>query len=272
MLATLIVVFREVLEASLIVGIVLAATRGLPGRGRWVGAGMAAGALGAGLVAMGADQIAAWVHGYGQELFNATILFAAVFMLGWHNIWMSRHGRQMAREIQDVGAQIREGRRTMAAMAMVCAMAILREGSEVVLFLYSIAVAGGSSTAGMVLGGILGLALGAAFGSALYLGLSRIPARHLFGATSALVVLLAAGLASQGAADLAAADVLPTLGNGLWDSSSLLTERSMIGQVLHVLAGYTARPLGIQVVFYLGTLVVIVALMRWMRTRPIVRA
>lgn len=272
MLATLIVVFREVLEAALIVGIVLAATRGVPGRGRWVALGVVGGALGASLVALGADRIAAWVHGYGQELFNATILFAAVFMLGWHNIWMSQHGREMAREIQDVGAQIRAGRRTLTAMALVCAVAILREGSEVVLFLYGIALAGDSTAVGMLLGGCIGLVAGAAVGAALYLGLMRIPTRHLFGATSALIVLLAAGLASQGAADLAAADVLPTLGNGLWDTSSLLTERSLLGQVLHVMAGYTARPQGIQVVFYLGTLVIILSLMRWMKARPSLRA
>ncbi len=96
MLATAIIVFREVLEASLVVGIVLAASRGMPRRGAWVTGGVAAGILGAAIVAACAGAIAAAVNGIGQELFNAAILFTAVMMLGWHNIWMNRHGRELA--------------------------------------------------------------------------------------------------------------------------------------------------------------------------------
>ncbi|HKI82084.1 MAG TPA: FTR1 family protein, partial [Pseudodesulfovibrio sp.] len=94
MLPTAIIVFREVLEASLIISIVLAATKGVDKRGLWVGIGVALGILGAGVTAAFADTIANAVAGVGQELFNAAILFAAVFMLGWHNIWMQRHGRE----------------------------------------------------------------------------------------------------------------------------------------------------------------------------------
>jgi len=86
MLATAIIVFREVLEASLVVGIVLAASRGVPKRAAWVAGGVATGVLGAAIVAACADLIAAAVNGIGQELFNAAILFTAVAMLGWHNI------------------------------------------------------------------------------------------------------------------------------------------------------------------------------------------
>lgn len=267
MLATLIVVFREVLEAALVVGIVTAATRGVPGRGRWIITGSSAGILGAVAVALFASEIASLVHGYGEELFNATVLFAAVAMLAWHNIWMSRHGRAMARELGQVGAQVKGGGRPMQALALVCAIALLREGSELVLFLYGIVLAGDVTFAQMALGGALGLAAGAGVGAGLYLGLLTIPTRHLFGATSMLLLLLAAGLASQGAAYLVAANVLPSLGNSLWDSSSLLAEHSVAGQVLHVLAGYTARPEGIQLVFYLGTLAVVAALMRVVSAR-----
>src|SRR5471030_2990445 len=86
-LATAIIVFREVLEAALIVGIVMAASRGALRRGIWVGGGIAAGVLGAVGVAAGAGTIAAMAQGMGQELFDAAILFAAVLMLGWHNVW-----------------------------------------------------------------------------------------------------------------------------------------------------------------------------------------
>jgi high-affinity iron transporter len=268
MLATLIIVFREVLEAGLVVGIVLAASRGVPLRGLWVAGGCGAGVLGAVIVAGFASEIADAVQGVGQELFNATILFAAVCMLGWHNIWMSRHGRELAAESTRIGNEVRAGSRPLYALALVCGIAVLREGSEIVLFLYGIAAAGGSSGVGMIIGGALGVIAGAAAGAAMYFGLLRIPLRYLFSTTSWLILLLAAGMASQGAAFLAAADVLPSLGNDRWDTSVILTENSLVGQLAHILIGYTARPAGIQIVFYVATLVVIGLLMRLFRTEP----
>src|SRR4051812_50038275 len=104
MLATAIIVFREVLEAALIVGIVLAASRGIAYRGAWIAGGIAAGMIGATLVAAGAETIASAAAGMGQELFNAAILLAAVVMLGWHNIWMTTHGRGMAGAAHRLGA------------------------------------------------------------------------------------------------------------------------------------------------------------------------
>lgn len=272
MLATLIIVFREVLEASLVVGIVMAASRGVPRRGWWISGGCAAGTLGALVVAAFASEISSLVQGSGQDLFNAGILFAAVAMLGWHNIWMSRHGREMAAEASKLGSEVRAGARPLNALALVCAIALLREGSEVVLFLYGIAVGGGSTASGMVLGGVLGLVAGAGMGAAIYYGLMAVPLRHLFSVTSWLILLLAAGMASQGAAFLASADLLPTLGDRLWDTSFLLTERSLGGQVLHVLTGYTAKPEGIQIVFFVGTIVVLGTLMRLMRVAPALQA
>ena len=271
MLATLIIVFREVLEAALVVGIVLAASRGVPGRGLWVTAGCGAGVLGAIIVASFASEIANAVQGVGQELFNATILIAAVCMLGWHNIWMSRHGRELATEATRIGREVRAGSRPLYALASVCGIAVLREGSEIVLFLYGIAVGGGSSRLGMVIGGVLGVIAGAIAGAAIYFGLLRIPLRYLFNATSWLILLLAAGMASQAAAFLAAANVVPTLGNDRWNTSAILNESSLVGQLAHVLIGYTAQPAGIQIVFYVATLVLIGSLMRLLRARPAAR-
>ena len=268
MLPTAIIVFREVLEAALIVGIVLAATRGIGGRGAWVCGGIGAGVLGAMLVAAGAGTIAAAVDGIGQELFDAAVLFAAVAMLGWHNIWMTRHGREMAGAAARLGADVRAGARSLWALAIVVGLAVLREGSEIVLFLYGIALAGAGGVAAMAVGGAIGLLAGAAAGGAIYLGLVSIPLRHLFKVTSWLVLLLAAGMASQGAAFLLQADLLPPLGSNLWDTSFLLSEQSLAGRVLHTLIGYTAQPAGIQLVFYLATLLVIGSLMRLVGGAP----
>ena len=258
MLGIAILVFREVLEAALVVSVVFAATRGVPGRVRWIGAGIAAGVLGAIAVAMSAGVIADAVAGMGQDLFNATVLFAAVVMIAWHAIWMATHGRQLALQLQALGSEVSVGHRPLAALLLVVALAVLREGSEVVLFLFA-QVAGGSGWADIAGGIALGVAGGFATGVALYLGLLRIPVRHFFTATNWLLLLLAAGMASQGARFLVQADLLPSLGPRLWDTSALLSDRSLLGQTLHALIGYDARPAGVEVLFYVvtGTLIVI---------------
>jgi high-affinity iron transporter len=262
MLGTAIIVFREVLEAALIIGIVLAASRGVAGRGLWVSVGVGVGLLGAGLIAGFAGSIAAAAEGYGQELFGATILLVAVVMLGWHNVWMGSHGRDLAREMGEVGTSVRAGDRPLYALAVVVCVAVLREGAEVVLFLYGIAAGADGGRAAMLAGGALGLGAGVGAGLALYLGLLNIPTRHLFTVTSWLVLLLAAGMASQAASFLVQAGLLPALGDQLWDSSAVLSQGSIAGRVLHTLIGYDDRPAGIQLLFYLATLAIIGGLMR----------
>ena len=247
-----VLVFREVLEAALIVSVVFAATRGVPGRGRWIGAGILAGVLGAIGVALSAGLIADAAAGMGQELFNASVLFAAVVMIAWHAIWMATHGRELAMQMQTIGSEVSVGQRPLAALLVVVALAVLREGSEIVLFLFAQA-AGGSGVIDVAGGLALGIAGGAATGLALYLGLLRIPIRHFFTATNWLLLLLAAGMASQAARFLVQADLLPSLGPRLWDTSTVLSDHSVLGQTLHALIGYDARPAGVQVLFYIVT-------------------
>lgn len=262
MLSTALIVFREILEAALVVSIVLAATKGVPRRGYWVSWGLATGIGGAGLVAAFADVISDLAAGMGQELFNAAVMLIAVLMLAWHSIWMGRQGREMSAQLNVLGQAVVSGQQSLAGMAVVIAVAILREGSEAVLFLYGIAASDPGQAPQMLAGGALGIAAGVATGVAIYFGLLRVAMRHLFRVTNAMIIALAAGMASQCVGFLVAADWLPALGDTLWDSSRLLNENSIVGKMLHTLIGYTAQPSGIQVIAYLGTLLGIVALVR----------
>ena len=272
MAAALIVVFREVIEAGLIVGIVLAATRGVPGRGFWIGIGVLTGVAGAGLVAGFAGELASLFQGSGQELFDATILLIAVLMLTWHVVWMSGHGRAMAREMKQVGAAVSAGDRPMAALAIVVGVAVLREGSEVVLFLYGIASQGGTSAWSMLAGGGLGLAAGVATSALMYFGLLAIPARRIFGVTSGLITLLAAGMAAQAILFLQQGGYLEFLTRTVWDTSGILPQDTIVGRLLHTLVGYSDAPDGAQLVAYLVTVLAIVGLTRLERARQGARA
>jgi high-affinity iron transporter len=254
MLASLIVVFREVLEAGLIIGIVLAATQGVPQRGRWIAGGIAAGVLGAVLLASCAGALSDTLEGNGQEVFNACVLMVAVVMLAWHVLWMARHGREMALQMRAVGEAVAVGQKSLLALAIVVALAVLREGAEVVLFLYGIAASTSVGPAGLATGAALGIAAGAMVSWLLYRGLLTIPVRHLFSVTGVLITLLAAGMAGQAAAILAGADLIPTWGMDIWNSSALLPENSLAGRTLHVLIGYSERPMGVQVAAYVTVL------------------
>jgi high-affinity iron transporter len=261
------IVLREVVEAALVIGIVLAATRGVAGRGRHVAGGVALGVAGAVIVAAFADAIAGALEGVGQEVFNATVLLSATALLGWHNVWMKRHGAELAREMRTVGDDVANGRRSLAVLLLVVGLAVLREGAEVVLFLNGIA-AGGAGAGSMLAGGLIGLAGGAAVGALLYFGLLSIPTRRLFGVTGALLLLLAAGMAAQAAGYLVQAGKLPALADPLWDSSAWLPQQSVVGQALHALAGYVDRPSGMQVLFFVVVAVGIGTLMRRVDRRP----
>jgi high-affinity iron transporter len=270
-LVSLIIVFREAMEAGLIVGIILAATKGVATRGRWIAGGIAAGVAGASIVAAFAAALSDALEGAGQEVFTACILLFAVVMLAWHITWMSHHARSMAAELRQVGNAVRLGQKSLAALAAVVAIAVMREGSEVVLFLFGIAAGSQTSQLSMLAGGVAGLALAALMSWLLYRGLVAVPLKWMFAVTNVLIAFLAAGMAGQAAAVLHGADMLPGWGEQLWNTSWLLDDNSLAGRTLHALIGYSARPSGIQVAAWVGTLVMLFVLTRAVG-RPAARA
>jgi high-affinity iron transporter len=267
MFAAAIIVFRESLEAALIISVMIAATRGLAMRGRWVLGGILAGVGGACFVASFMQMIANMVDGMGQELFNVGILLTAVAMLAWHNIWMASHSRELVQQMKNTARAVTDGRSERSVIFLVIALAVMREGSETALFLYGVATDSANGIRNTLAGGTMGLAAGALVATSLYAGLLRIPVRWFFAATSALVLLMAASMASQAARMLIQADLLPSLATPIWDTSNILSQNTVAGTILHGLIGYDAQPAGMQLVVYLGVLLVIVVGMMWVSRR-----
>jgi high-affinity iron transporter len=267
MLAIAIIVFRETLEAALIVSIVLAASLGIVGRGRWVAAGVAGGAAGAGLVALFAAGISGMFSGNGQELLNASVLLLAACMLAWHNIWIAHHcqgghgggarpgqgGRDRRAPARRIGTD--HGRRSAARKIRNGAVRLWRRGRVAREFL------GDAGWRSFEAGRWRRIGCGS---------LRRpvaIPVRRLFAVTSWMVLLLAAGLASQAVSFLVQADMLPSLGNDVWDTSFLLSDGSIPGRVLHTLIGYVARPQGIQLLVF-GLTILVIGIPMWLISHP----
>ena len=267
MLAAALIVFREVFEAGLILGIVLGATRDVPGRGRWIAGGVGAGIAGACLVAAFAGALSDAMQGAGQEVFNAGIMGAAAIMLGWHTIWMARHGREIAGEMKALGRDVAAGGQTLLAMAVVIAVAVLREGAEVVLFLYGLTVQG-DGLAALAGGFALGIGGGIAVSCLLYRGLVSIPTRHVFQVTNVMLSVLAAGMAAQAARFLIQADLVPALGRQVWDTSALLDQKGIVGRALHTVVGYTDRPAGLELLVYGLVLATLLLAGRLLRPAP----
>lgn len=273
MLSSAIVVFREVFEIVLIVGIVLAATRGMVHRRLAIALGFGGGLAGAGLVALFTDKISVFAEGMGQEYFNALILFTAAIFIGWTVLWMKRHAREMKKHFSDIGQAVASGKLSYLSLSLVIALAILREGSEIVLFTYGM-LAAGNSAPSLLAGALFGLIGGGALGVLLYMGLIKLSIRYFFAVTSWLLIFLVAGLMLQGTGFLVAAGAFENLSQTVWDTSWLLDDRGIIGQSLSTLIGYTARPTAIQLIVYLLTLGTLIMLMKFseFKRKPIAAA
>ena len=255
MLQIAIVVFREILEISLILGILTAATKEIPGRTKWIASGLTLGIAASLLLAFFTDKISESLDGMGQEFFNGLILISASVMIGWTVLWMQKHAKSISGELKRLSNSVREGKKPLYILLVVVFLSVLRESAEVVLFTYSYYVSG-TEISGIIYGLIAGLILGSAVGFALYLGILKAFGKYFFIVTTWLLIFLSAGIASQGIGFWINAQITPTLGE--FDFSMILSQQSFIGKFLHIFFGYIDQPAGAQLLTYFVTLAALI--------------
>lgn len=272
MISSLVIVFREMLEMVLVVGVLLAATRSLSGSRYWIGMGVSGGLLGAIFFGLFMEQMEASFEGDGEFIFNASILFVASILIAWTVFWMNKHGREMSQRMKEVGGSVQAGDLPYTALAVVALSAVMREGSEAVFFLFGAAQSVPADGWSMLTGGLLGAGAALVIGALLYFGLARIPVKQLFNVAGWMLMLLAAGMASQATWNLVVIDMLPPLIDPLWNSSTVLSSESLLGEMLHVLIGYDDQPSGLQVIVFAVSLIVMVTIHYRTQTKnPLVR-
>ncbi|MFO0995380.1 MAG: FTR1 family protein [Alphaproteobacteria bacterium] len=257
MIETAIIVFREALEIAIVVALLLAATKGVRGRWMWLGVGLAAGVAGSCVVAYFADVIAGSFAGSGEDVFNAVVLLLTAIMVAWTIAWMRRHSAEIAMTARETGARIRSGDAPLYIFATTVAITVLRDGSELVVFLAALRLAGEVSSGNIAGGFVLGIAGGIVTGTLLYGGVMWTRLRSVFTMITVLLAFLAAGLAAQAAAFFVSSGWLPPLLDPLWDMSSILDNDSVGGRFAHSIFGYVAQPSGMQVLAYLVMLSVV---------------
>jgi high-affinity iron transporter len=252
-LAALIISFREAFEVGLIVGIVLVATRGVVDRNTWLTAAIVVGLAITALFALMTSALKD-VFAAQQDLFNAIMLLLAVMMLTWHIMVIQRHSDQSQPMVRSAAAAVAAGHRTMISLAVVVATAVVREGFELVLLLYGVRVV--ASGGEVLAGGTLGVLTASIITAAMYRGLMQFPTRALFLWSSRILIFFTAGLASQATLLLQHADAIKLGQSIVWNSEWILPANSLVGQVMHVLFGYSDAPTVLQ----LATYVVVIAL------------
>lgn len=254
-----IIVFREVFEIAIIVCVVLAATKDMSKeRGKWIIFGMLGGMAGATLFALITQGLAVLSDGAGKLYFNAGVLLTAAAMIGWTVVWMKQHARTITQDLKQVGQAVTAGTTPIYMLAIVVGLAVLREGSEIVLFLYGLIAAGQTTWFSALAGSLVGLGLGSFFGLLMYYGLLRVSIKYLFSVTSILLTLIASGMAANAAGKLVHAGLLPALVDSLWNTAFILPQHSLLGRFLFILIGYQENPNGMQILFYLLTLTMVV--------------
>ena len=260
MISAVLIVFREMLEMALVVGILLAATEQLPAARRWIGIGGIVGALGAAVVAWFMETMEASFDGEGEFLFNAVVLTLAAILIGWTTIWMQRHGREIGTRMKPVGNDIIAGDTPVTALAIITMAAVMREGSEAVFFLLGAVQATAEDGWSIAIGALIGILLGAIIAWGIYKGLRQVPLKQTFSVINGLLILLAAGMASQAVWNLVAIEKLPPLIEPLWDTSRGLSQDSAIGEVLHALVGYDPQPSAMQITVFAAVLITLTLL------------
>jgi high-affinity iron transporter len=252
-----IVVFREVLEISLIIGILTAATKEILGRGKWILSGLFLGILASLILAFSTDKISESLDGMGQEFFNGLILISAALMIGWTVLWMQKHAKSISGELKRLSNSVREGKKPLYALLIVVFLSVLRESAEIVLFSYSYFVSG-TSIADIIFGLVAGIAFGAAAGLALYSGILKAFGKYFFIVTTWLLIFLAAAIAAQGIGFWINAQIVTAFVNPAFDASQILSDQSFVGKILHIFFGYIDKPAGAQLIAYFSTLGVLI--------------
>lgn len=245
------VIFREILEISLILGILTAATKDVKGTKKYILLGLISGISGALILAFFTDKISQSLDGMGQEIFNAIILALAATMISATIIWMNKHAKSISSNLKNISNEVKEGNKPLYIILIVVALSVLREGAEIVLFTYSYFISG-TSLLEIIIGLFLGLICGIITGFALYLGLLKISGKYFFKITTYLLIFVAGGIAMQSIGFFINAEILPALIDPIFDLSNILPQKSYVGQFLNIFLGYIESPTLMQLLTYIA--------------------
>ncbi len=248
------IIFRESLEISLLLGIIFATTRNIINSRIYILYGVIGGFVGASIFAFFTQTLSSSFFGLGDEIFDASIILLTAAIISWTIIWMKGYSGRIYRNMDELSSRINNKSASPIMLVLVVGTIILREGAEIILLIYSISTTQKLAPQNYLLGFGLGSLLGVVTGTGIYLGLIKFAGKYIFKISSTLLLFIAAGLAAQGAGILTSVGAITMYTDQIWDSSWLVTDYSLVGKMLNNIIGYTAKPNGMQLIFYVSTI------------------
>ncbi len=268
MLATLVIFLREGVEASMIVAILLAYLNRIGRRDHFrdVFAGVGAALLlatGGGVAAY--ETIRSYDGSRVQTIFETVTFIVAAVVLTYMTFWMRSHARSLSKELRARTDAALDGRARWG-LGLLAFQAVGREGLETVVF--TLAIIFSTTAAAALSGAVIGLAgaLGIAF--AIYRLGHKLNLGRFFTVIGVLLMVFAAGLVADAVQNMQQLGWLPVLTTPMWHTTSLLSQDSAFGDVLHSFFGYSDSPTPLQLLLYVAYLAIVIAAFLGLRPRP----
>jgi len=256
-LSSFLITLREGLEAALIIGIILAYLARTGNRQGfkpvWLGVSLAV--VGSLIAGASIYLLAGEFSGRAEEVFEGLAMFLAVGVLTWMIFWMRKQAVNIKVHLH---AQIQSVLTSGSSLGLVAIafVVVVREGIETVLFLFA-ATRVAESPVLFTAGGFLGLTIAIGIGYSIYKGTSRLNLRAFFNVTSLVLIIFAAGLLAHGIHEFHEVGIIPPVVEHVWDINHVLPEKSTLGRFLTAITGYNANPSLVEVVAYLGYLILV---------------
>lgn len=257
-----IVVFRECLEIAFLLGVIMAVTKPIQNSKIYIISGSLLGVVCAATFALFASSIANSFGGLGDELFDASIILITAIIISWTVVWMQGYTKKIRKNLSKLSDNINAGAASKFMLVLVVAMTILREGAEIILFVYSISSTENIESSSYIIGLGLGGFAGFTVGTIIYLGLIKYASKYVFTISTILLTLIAAGLAAEAAGILTSSGIIEIYNDQLWNTSWFVSDDSITGKILNITIGYDSRPNGMQIVFYLATIILTAGMMQ----------
>ncbi len=259
MISAVIIVLREVLEGVLLICMLMASAAAMGHRLRWLTAGLLLGIAGAYSYAVFLDPITMLFDGLGQEIISALMLLSVALALVVHVHLIATHALRPAS-----GGP---SRAVLVLCLLASTLSIAREGGEVYLYVYAFGVQAGQM-ASVMSGAVIGTGIGLSFGTFFYYGLRALSRQACLWTCAGIATMTSAGLVMQATYNLEQADLLPGQ-QPLWDTSALVMESSLTGEMFQAAFGYEATPTGVQLSLYLASVLACLAAMALARVRAV---
>lgn len=249
-MTALLITLRETLEASLIVGIMLAFLHRTQNRDRnpIIWAGVAAGIGTSVIVAFLIMKFAGSFTGRAEEIYEGITMLIAGGLITWMVVWLAMQRKSMRQAIeQKMAVHLETG--ALISLFFLVYTSILREGIETVIFLQAAMMQ--SENAVSHVGAIAGMILAVSAAWLLMRGMLKwFSLSRFFTFTGILLMFFAAGLIAHGIHELQEAGLIPILVEHVWDSNSIINENGTIGSLLKGVFGYNENPSLIEVLSY----------------------